>query len=231
MLGQEAVGISPGVLDGFAGQIGEVHSLGVELAVVVGGGNIYRGASGSSEGPDRVIGDHMGMLATLINSLAVQDALERRGIATRVLSALDMRQVAEPFIRRRAIRHLEKGRVVILAAGTGNPYFTTDTAAALRALEVKAEVLLKATRVDGVYSADPNKDPSAKFLKHVSYLEVLNQGLRVMDTTAVSLCMDNGLPIMVFNVAHSGNIRRIVLGEEIGSLVSGRRQDAQRADG
>ena len=231
MLGQEAIGSSPTVLDDFAGQIDEVHSLGLELAVVVGGGNIFRGASGSREGLDRVIGDHMGMLATLINSLAVQDVLERRGIATRVLSALDMRQVAEPFIRRRAIRHLEKGRVVILAAGTGNPYFTTDTAAALRALEVKAEVLLKATRVDGVYSADPAKDPSAKFLRHVSYLDVLSRGLKVMDTTAVSLCMDNGLPIVVFNVVHSGNVRRIVLGEEIGSLVSGRWQDAQTADG
>ena len=198
---------------------------------MVGGGNIFRGASGSSEGLDRVTGDHMGMLGTLINSLAVQDILERRGVDTRVLSALDMRQVAEPFIRRRAIRHLEKGRVVILAAGTGNPYFTTDTAAALRALEVKAEILLKATRVDGVYSSNPSEDPGAKFLKHVSYLEVLNQGLGVMDTTAVSLCMDNELPIIVFNVAHSGNIRRIVLGEQIGSLVSARGQDAQRADG
>ena len=231
MLGQESAGISPTVLDNFAAQIDEVHNLGVELAVVVGGGNIFRGAGGSSEGLDRVTGDHMGMLATLINSLAVQDVLERRGIATRVLSALDMRQVAEPFIRRRAIRHLEKGRVVILAAGTGNPYFTTDTAAALRALEVKAEVLLKATRVDGVYSADPSEDPGAKFLKYVSYLEVLNQGLKVMDTTAVSLCMDNGLPIIVFNVGHSGNFRQIVLGEEIGSLVSERGQDAKRVDG
>ncbi len=231
LLGDEAAGISATVLGSFAGQIEEVHALGVELAVVVGGGNIFRGAGGSSEGLDRVTGDHMGMLATLINSLAVQDVLERRGIATRVLSALDMRQVAEPFIRRRAIRHLEKGRVVILAAGTGNPYFTTDTAAALRALEVKAEVLLKATRVDGVYSADPAKDPSAKFLRHVSYLDVLSRGLKVMDTTAVSLCMDNGLPIVVFNVVHSGNFRRIVLGEEIGSLVSGRGQDAQTADG
>ncbi len=231
MLGPEGAGISSTVLDEFAGQIEEVHTLGLELAVVVGGGNIFRGGSASNEGLDRVTGDHMGMLATLINSLAVQDVLERRGIATRVLSALDMRQVAEPFIRRRAIRHLEKGRVVILAAGTGNPYFTTDTAAALRALEVKAEVLLKATRVDGVYSSDPTKDPSAKFLKHVSYLEVLNQGLKVMDTTAVSLCMDNGLPIIVFNVAHSGNFRQIVLGDEIGSLVSGRGQDAKRDDG
>jgi len=231
LLGEEASGISSAVLDRFAGQIEEVHSLGVELAVVVGGGNIFRGGRPSSEGLDRVTGDHMGMLATLINSLAVQDTLERRGIATRVLSALDMRQVAEPFIRRRAIRHLEKGRVVILAAGTGNPYFTTDTAAALRALEVKAEILLKATNVDGVYSSDPALDPNAKFLKYVSYLEVLNQGLGVMDTTAVSLCMDNALPIMVFNVAHSGNIRRIVLGEEIGSLVSARGQDAQRTDG
>ena len=226
LLGDETAGISPTVLDDFAGQIEEVHALGVELAVVVGGGNIFRGASGSVEGLDRVTGDHMGMLATLINSLAVQDALEQRSVDTRVLSALDMRQVAEPFIRRRAIRHLEKGRVVILAAGTGNPYFTTDTAAALRALEVKAEVLMKATKVDGVYTSNPTEDPDAKFLKNVSYLEVLNQGLGVMDTTAVSLCMDNGLPIIVFNVADSGNIRRVVLGEQIGSLVSERGQDA-----
>lgn len=231
MLGGEVAGISPTILDTFAEQIQDVHSLGVELAVVVGGGNIFRGAAGSVEGLDRVTGDHMGMLATLINSLAVQDVLERRGVPTRVLSALEMRQVAEPFIRRRAIRHLEKGRIVILAAGTGNPYFTTDTAAALRALEVRAEVLMKATKVDGVYSADPMKDPNARFLKRVSYLEVLSQGLKVMDTTAVSLCMDNGLPIVVFNFGHAGNIRRIVLGEDIGSLVSAGGQDAERADG
>jgi uridylate kinase len=229
--GDQPYGIDTETLNGIAAQVKKVQETGTRIAIVVGGGNIFRGASGSSEGLDRVTGDHMGMLATLINSLAVQDVLERRGIATRILSALDMRQVAEPFIRRRAIRHLEKGRVVILAAGTGNPYFTTDTAAALRALEVKAEVLLKATRVDGVYSADPTKDPSAKFLRHVSYLDVLSRGLKVMDTTAVSLCMDNGLPIVVFNVVHSGNFRRIVLGEEIGSLVSGRGQDAQTADG
>ena len=201
LMGGEQFGISPTVLARLADEIIETHALGVELAIVVGGGNIFRGAAGTAEGLDRVTGDHMGMLATLINSLALQDALEQRGVATRVLSALEIRQVAEPFIRRRALRHLEKGRIVILAAGTGNPYFTTDSAAALRAVEIKAEVLIKATKVVGGYTADPLEDPDAEFLEHVTYLEVLNRGLRVMDTTAVSLCMDNGLPIIVFSSA------------------------------
>jgi len=224
-MGEQAFGISADVLSSMSEQIAETHSLGVEIALVIGGGNIHRGAA-SAQGFDRVTGDYMGMLATVINSLAMQDALERAGVSTRVLSALDIRQVAEPFIRRRALRHLEKGRVVILAAGTGNPYFTTDSAAALRAIEIKAEVLLKATRVDGIYSADPLVDKSAEFLEHVSYLDVLTRGLKVMDTTAITLCMDNTLPIRVFNMNTSGNIRRIVQGEKIGSTVSGRTDDA-----
>jgi uridylate kinase len=224
-MGEQAFGISADVLSSMSEQIAETHSLGVEIALVIGGGNIHRGAA-SAQGFDRVTGDYMGMLATVINSLAMQDALERAGVSTRVLSALDIRQVAEPFIRRRALRHLEKGRVVILAAGTGNPYFTTDRAAALRAIEIKADVLLKATRVDGIYSADPLVDKSAEFLEHVSYLDVLTRGLKVMDTTAITLCMDNTLPIRVFNMNTSGNIRRIVQGEKIGSTVSGRTDDA-----
>jgi uridylate kinase len=214
-------GISANVLTALADEIAESHAMGVQIALVLGGGNIYRGAAGNAEGVDRVTGDHMGMLATLINSLAMQAALERRDVTTRVLSALEIRQVAEPFIRRRALRHLEKGRVIILAAGTGNPYFTTDTAAALRAVEVKAEVLLKATKVDGIFTADPVKNKDAELLERVTYLEVLNRGLRVMDTTAVTLCMENRLPIVVFNVRRPGNIRRIVLGEKIGSTVAG----------
>jgi len=225
LMGEESFGISYAVLDSLADQISETHALGVELAIVIGGGNIYRGA-GSDTAIDRVTGDHMGMLATLINSLAVQDVLERRGLTTRVLSALELRQVAEPYIRRRALRHLERGRVVILAAGTGNPYFTTDSAAALRAIELKAEVLLKATKVDGIYTSDPMLDPEATFLKRVGYLDVLNRGLKVMDTTAVSLCMDNHLPIIVFNVRESGNIQRIVQGEDIGSVVAEKTDDA-----
>jgi uridylate kinase len=224
LMGEQAYGISADVLASMSQQIAETHSLGVEIAVVIGGGNIHRGAT-SSQGFDRVTGDYMGMLATVINSLAMQDSLERAGVSTRVLSALDIRQVAEPFIRRRALRHLEKGRVVILAAGTGNPYFTTDSAAALRAIEIKAEVLFKATRVDGIYSADPLVDKSAEFLGHVSYLDVLTRGLKVMDTTAITLCMDNALPIRVFNMNVSGNIRRIVQGEKIGSTVSGGTDD------
>jgi len=220
LMGDDAYGISPKVLDTLGEEIAETREMGVELALVVGGGNIFRGAAATSEGLDRVTGDHMGMLATLINALALQDALERRKIDTRVLSAIEIRSVAEPFIRRRALRHLEKGRVVILAAGTGNPYFTTDSAAALRAMELKAEVLLKATKVDGIYTADPVKDPGAEFIKSVRYLQVLERGLKFMDTTAVSLCMDNDLPIVVFNVRQPGNVRRIVQGEEIGSTVS-----------
>jgi uridylate kinase len=225
-MGEEPFGISAPVLESFAAEIAETHALGAELAIVIGGGNIYRGAAGTAVGLDRVTGDHMGMLATLINSLAVQDALERRGVTTRVLSALEIRDVAEPYIRRRALRHLEKGRLVILAAGTGNPYFTTDTAAALRAVELKAEVLLKATRVDGIYTSDPEKDAGAERLEHVTYLEVLNRNLRVMDTTAVTLCMENRLPIVVFDVREKGNIQRIVQGEVIGSSVSERNHDA-----
>lgn len=221
LAGNAGQGLSPEVVGTLADEISETRALGVEIALVVGGGNIFRGATGTALGVDRVTGDHMGMLATLINALALQDALEHRDVTTRVLSALEIRQVSEPFIRRRALRHLEKGRVVILAAGTGNPYFTTDSAAALRAMEVKAEVLLKATKVDGIYSADPVLDPNAKFLKRLRYMEVLDRGLRVMDTTAISLCMDNALPIVVFNATEGGNIRRIVLGEDIGSTVTG----------
>ena len=219
LMGDGDYGICPETLARLADEIAATHATGVELALVVGGGNIFRGAALSNEGLDRVTGDHMGMLATLINALALQDALEGRGVTTRMLSALEIRQVGEFFVRRRALRHLERGRVVILAAGTGNPYFTTDSAAALRAMEVKAEVLLKATKVDGIYTSDPVKDPNAKFLPRVGYLEVLERGLRVMDTTAISLCMDNQLPIVVFNIRDPSNIRRIIAGEEIGSRV------------
>jgi len=220
LMGDREFGLSRETLAGLSEEVAQTHELGVQIALVVGGGNFFRGAAATVEGMDRVTADQMGMLATMINALALQDALEKQGVDTRVLSALDMRQVAESFIRRRALRHLEKGRVVILAAGTGNPYFTTDTAAALRAMEVKAEVLLKATKVDGVYTADPVKDPSAERLDRVGYLEVLERGLKVMDATAISLCMDNRLPIIVFNVRQPGNIRRIVLGEDVGSVVS-----------
>jgi uridylate kinase len=219
LMGGGSFGIDADVLDALSEELREVHRLGVELALVVGGGNIFRGVRAASAGMDRVSGDHMGMLATLINSLALQDALEKRGLTTRVLSALEIRQVAEMFIRRRALRHLEKGRIVILAAGTGNPYFTTDTAAALRAMEIKAEILMKATKVDGVYTSDPERDPKAELIRRIGYLEVLERGLRVMDTTAISLCMENRLPIVVFNIRRPGNIRRIVLGEDIGSIV------------
>ena len=219
LMGDTGFGLCPETLGRFSDEIVETRELGVEIALVVGGGNFFRGAS-TGEGMDRVTADHMGMLATLINALALQDALERKGLTTRVLSALEIRQVAEPFLRRRALRHLERGRVVILAAGTGNPYFTTDSAAALRAMEVKAEVLLKATKVDGIYTSDPMSNPDARRLDKVRYLEVLERGLRVMDATAISLCMDNGLPIVVFNVRTPGNIRRIVLGEDVGSVVT-----------
>jgi uridylate kinase len=219
LMGSGGFGIDGEVLDTLSEEIRDVHALGVELARVGGGGNIFRGVQASSTGMDRVSADHMGMLATLINALALQDALEKRGLTTRVLSALETRQVAEVFIRRRALRHLEKGRVIILAAGTGNPYFTTDTAAALRAMEIKAEVLMKATKVDGVYTSDPVRDPEAELIPRIGYLEVLERGLRVMDTTAISLCMENRLPIVVFNIRSAGNIRRIVLGEKVGSIV------------
>jgi uridylate kinase len=220
LMGSGSFGIDPEVVRILSDELASVHSLGVELALVVGGGNIFRGVKAASAGMDRVSGDHMGMLATLINSLALQDQLEQRGIQTRVLSAIEIRQVAEPFIRRRAIRHLEKGRVIILAAGTGNPYFTTDSAAALRAMEVKAEVLLKATKVDGIYTADPVSNPDARKFTRITYREVLERNLKVMDATAISLCMDNKLPIVVFNIRQDGNIRRVVHGEPIGSVVS-----------
>jgi uridylate kinase len=220
LMGTSSFGIDPDVVRVLSDELAAVHAMGVELALVVGGGNIFRGVKAASAGMDRVSGDHMGMLATLINSLALQDQLEQRGVQTRVLSALEIRQVAEPFIRRRAIRHLEKGRVIILAAGTGNPYFTTDSAAALRAMEVKAEVLLKATKVDGIYSADPVKDKAATKFDRITYREVLERGLKVMDATAISLCMDNKLPIVVFDIRQDGNIRRVVRGDAIGSVVS-----------
>jgi uridylate kinase len=219
LMGTGTYGVDPEVLRALSEEIAAINAMGVQIALVVGGGNIFRGIN-APEGMDRVAADHMGMLATLINSLALQDSLESVGVTTRVLSALEIRQVAEPFIRRRALRHLEKGRVVILAAGTGNPYFSTDTAAALRAMEVKAEVLLKATKVDGVYTADPKLDPNAVFLPRVGWQEALERGLRVMDSTAISLCMDNRLPIIVFNIRVPGNIRRILVGEEVGSVVS-----------
>jgi uridylate kinase len=203
-----------------AEEVRAIVELGVQTAIVVGGGNIFRGVAASSYGMDRTSADHMGMLATIINSLALQDALEKQGIQTRVQSAVAVHQVAEPYILRRAIRHLEKGRVVIFAAGTGNPYFTTDTAAVLRGQEIHAEMLLKATKVDGVYDSDPVTHPNAKFLKQLSYMEVLERQLKVMDTTAISLAMDNDMPLAVFNLKHKGNIRRVVCGEEIGTRIS-----------
>jgi uridylate kinase len=216
---QTSFGIHHGTVRRIAEEIGKVHTRGVEVAVVIGGGNIVRGVEASSQGLDRVAADYMGMLATVINALALQDALERLDLPTRVQSAIAMQQVAEPFIPRRAIRHLEKGRVVILAAGTGNPFFTTDTTAALRAAEIGADVLLKATKVDGIYTADPLKEPSATRLHHLSYMEVLNRHLEVMDNTALTLCMDNGTPIIVFNLLAEGSIERVVLGDDIGTRV------------
>ncbi len=220
LMGDQAYGIDRGVAEQIAADVKEVHGLGVEIAVVIGGGNIFRGLTASARGMDRATADYMGMLATVINGLALQDAFERAGITTRVLTAIEMRAVAEPFIRRRAIRHLEKGRVVVFAAGTGNPYFTTDTAAALRAMEIKAEVILKGTKVDGIYSADPMTHPEATRFDHITYLNVLERGLQVMDATAISLCMDNRLPIVVFNLRTPGNLRRVIMGEPIGSFVT-----------
>jgi uridylate kinase len=220
LMGERPFGIDPDVVARIADEIGEVHGLGVATAVVVGGGNIIRGMAAAAQGIDRVAGDHMGLLATVINGLALQDALEKRLISNRLMSAVEVRQIAEPFIRRRAMRHLEKGRVVIFAGGTGNPFFTTDSAAALRANEIRADVLLKATRVDGVYDANPESDSNAKFLKKLTYRQALEKGLQVMDAAAIALCMDNGVPIKVFNLRVRGNILRVVTGEDIGSLVS-----------
>ncbi|HEV8533701.1 MAG TPA: UMP kinase [Methylomirabilota bacterium] len=220
LAGQQGYGIEPETISRIAEEIREVVEMGVQLAIVIGGGNIFRGIAASAGGMDRATGDYMGMLATVINALALQDAIEKAGVPVRVLSAIEMRAVAEPYIRRRAMRHLEKGRVVVFAAGTGNPFFTTDTAGALRAVEIGAEALLKASRVDGIYTADPLKDPKAVKLARVGYIEALNRGLEVMDTTAISLCMDNKLPIVVFDLTTRGNIRRIVSGEAVGSIVT-----------
>ena len=219
--GEAGMGICPEVVHGMARQIGEVRALGVEIVIVVGGGNIFRGLQGSERGIERATGDYMGMLATVINALALQDALEKAGVATRVMSAISMSQVAEPFIRRRAVRHLEKGRVVIFGGGTGNPYFSTDTAAALRANEIGAEVILKATKVDGIYDCDPKKNPKAKRFSQIRYIDALKKQLKVMDSTAFSLCMDNKMPIIVFNLFKPHNIKRVVLGDKVGTLVTG----------
>jgi uridylate kinase len=221
LAGEQRYGIDPQIITTIANEIKEVVKCGVQLALVIGGGNIFRGLAASSKGMDRASADYMGMLATMINSLAMQDALEQIGVDTRVQSAIAMQEVAEPYIRRRAIRHLEKGRVVIFGAGTGNPYFTTDTAASLRAMEIGAEVILKGTKVDGVYSADPKKDPNAVKFPSLTYIDVLKKGLQVMDATATSLCMDNSLPIIVFDVTIDGNVKRVIYGEEIGTIVKG----------
>ncbi|MFQ5682625.1 MAG: UMP kinase [Candidatus Binatia bacterium] len=220
LAGAQKFGIDGKMVRAFAEEIKEIKEMGCELALVIGGGNIFRGAEASAEGMERASADTMGMLATVINGLALQDALEKIGISTRVLSSLEMRQVAEPYIRRRATRHLEKGRIVILAGGTGNPYFTTDTTASLRAMEIGAEVILKATKVEGVYDADPLSHEGAKMYGNLTYIDVLNKELKVMDSTAISLCMDNHLPIIVFNIMKKGNIKRVVCGEAIGTVVS-----------
>ncbi|MEI8355030.1 MAG: UMP kinase [Deltaproteobacteria bacterium] len=221
LAGVQKYGIDPSTITSIAAEIKQVVECGTQMALVIGGGNIFRGLAASSKGMDRASADYMGMLATMINSLAMQDALEKLGVDTRVQSAIEMREVAEPYIRRRAIRHLEKGRVIILGAGTGNPYFTTDTAASLRAMEIGAEVILKGTKVDGVYSADPMKDPTALKFSQLSYIDVLKKGLQVMDATATSLCMDNNLPIIIFDVTTPGNILKVILGEKMGTIVKG----------
>lgn len=219
LAGTQGFGLQHDMLVSVAAQVAEIRGMGVEVCLVVGGGNLWRGIAGSAQGMDRATADYMGMLATVINALALQDALEKAGSDTRVLSAIEMRQVAEPYIRRRAIRHLEKGRIVIFAAGTGNPYFSTDTTAALRAAEVEADVILMAKRVDGVYDSDPLKNPQAKKFDRLSYLDVLSKGLGVMDSTATSLCMDNNIPVIVFDLTTWGNIRRVIMGEAIGTYV------------
>ncbi|NOS72133.1 MAG: UMP kinase [Verrucomicrobia bacterium] len=219
--GPGGVGINPESVHSMAEQVREVRDLGVQMVIVLGGGNIFRGLAGSERGIERATGDYMGMLATIINSLALQDALEKKGVPTRVQTAITMSQVAEPFIRRRAVRHLEKGRVVIFGGGTGNPYFSTDTAAALRATEIGAEVILKATKVDGIYDSDPKKNPKAKRYERIAYLEALQKQLKVMDSTAFSLCMDNKMPIIVFDLFKPHNLRRVVMGEKVGTVVTG----------
>ena len=221
LAGKLGYGIDPDIIREIAMEIRGVVDLGIQLAIVIGGGNIFRGVAASSMGMDRASADYMGMLATVMNSLALQDALEKAGVITRVQSAIEMQEIAEPYIRRRAVRHLEKGRVVIFGAGTGNPFFTTDTAASLRAIEIGAEIILKATKVDGVYDSDPAKNKDAVKYEQLTYLDVLKQGLRVMDSTATSLCMDNDLPILVFNLTTSGNIERVVCGDRIGTIVKG----------
>lgn len=221
LVGDMDYGINPAVVQSTAQEVKELKELGVEVAIVIGGGNIYRGLAASAKGMDRTTADQMGMLATVINSLALQDALEKKGVVTRVMSAVQMQQIAEPYIRRRAIRHLEKGRVVIFAGGTGNPFFTTDTAAALRAMEVKAQVIFKATKVDGVYDTDPMIHKKAKKFDELSYIEILNRGLKIMDAAAISLCMDNHLPVIVFNLTRKGNIKRAIMGQKIGTVIRG----------
>ncbi|MBP1712295.1 MAG: pyrH [Deltaproteobacteria bacterium] len=221
LVGGQEYGISPAIVQKVSAEVKEIKEMGVEVGIVIGGGNIYRGVAASTQGMDRTSADHMGMLATVINSLALQDALEKAGVYTRVLSAIEMHQIAEPYIRRRAVRHLEKGRVVIFAGGTGNPFFTTDTAAALRAMEIKAQVILKATKVDGVYDEDPLLSKKAKKFDSLSYIEVLNRGLKIMDATAISLCMDHHLPVIVFDLNQKGNIKRVVLGQKIGTVIRG----------
>lgn len=221
LVGGQEYGISRSVIQKVAKEVKEIKALGVEVAIVIGGGNIYRGVAASAQGMDRATADYMGMLATVINSLALQDALEKTGVFTRVMSAIEMPQVAEPYIRRRAVRHLEKGRVVIFAGGTGNPFFTTDTAAALRAVEIKAQVILKGTKVDGVYDSDPLVHKKAKKFGELSYIEVLKRGLKIMDATAISLCMDNHLPVIVFDLTKKGNIKGVILGEKIGTIIRG----------
>lgn len=223
--GERKYGIDPLVVRSVAEEIADIYELGIEIGIVIGGGNIFRGLAASTKGMDRVSADYMGMLATVINSLALQDSLEKSGIVTRILSAIKMEQVAEPYIRRRAIRHLEKKRIVIFAGGTGNPYFTTDTAAALRAIEIEANVILKGTRVDGVYCSDPILDPKARLFERLSYMEVVEKGLKVLDSTAVTLCMDNSLPIIVFNMRVKHNLKKVLTGEKIGTIVSGVKSD------
>src|SRR3954465_4923754 len=220
LMGEQQFGIDPAVASQIAKEIAEIQSLGIQTAIVIGGGNLFRGLAASARGMDRATADYMGMLATVINALALQDALEHAGVTTRVATAIEMRAVAEPFIPRRAVRHMEKGRVVVFAAGTGNPYFTTDTAAALRAMEMRADVILKGTKVDGIYTADPMLDKTATRFDKITYLEVIDKGLKVMDSTAITLCMDNRLPIIIFNLKPPGNLRRTVMGERIGSVVT-----------